>query len=209
MTYRTRPAGGDPAGALVVMHGRGADESDLEPLVDVLDPERRLVAFLPRGPLSLPPGGAHWYIVREIGFPDPETFSPTFERLSAWCDVVLDDAGVAPDRTMFVGFSQGAVMAYSLGLGAGRATPAAIAAFSGFVPRVEGFDIDLGSRERLPVVIAHGTIDPIIGVQFGRDARERLTTGGLDVRYVEEPVGHTIGPRALAQGRELVAEVFS
>ena len=55
------PAAGEPEGALVLFHGRGADENDLFPLLDALDPERRLLGVTPRGPLSLPPGGAHWY----------------------------------------------------------------------------------------------------------------------------------------------------
>ena len=61
----------------MLFHGRGADEHDLFPLADVLDPERRLVVVFPRGPLALPPGGAHWYQVMRIGFPDPGTFLPT------------------------------------------------------------------------------------------------------------------------------------
>ena len=69
LTYLKRPATGDPEGALVLFHGRGTGEHDLFPLLDMLDPERRLVGFTPRGPLSLPPGGAHWYAVARIGFP--------------------------------------------------------------------------------------------------------------------------------------------
>jgi hypothetical protein len=42
--------------------------------IDELDPERRLVGVTPRGPLSLPPGGAHWYAPRSVGYPDPRTF---------------------------------------------------------------------------------------------------------------------------------------
>ena len=74
LVVRTRPAAGEPEGVLVLLHGRGSDELDLEPLADELDPERRFSALLPRGPLALPPAGAHWYAVREVGFPDPETF---------------------------------------------------------------------------------------------------------------------------------------
>ena len=55
---------------------------DLLPLADILDPGRRLIAVLPRGPLRLPPGGAHWYAVHEIGSPDPGTFLPTFAGFS-------------------------------------------------------------------------------------------------------------------------------
>jgi phospholipase/carboxylesterase len=199
LTYRVRPAPAEPDGALVLFHGRGADEHDLEPLLDVLDSERRLAGFLPRGPLSLPPGGAHWYIVRQVGYPDPETFNATFARVSAWLDAVLAEAGIPPERTVLAGFSQGAVMSYSLGLAAGRPRPAAILAMSGFVPRVDGFELDLESRVGLPVSISHGTQDPVIGVEFGRDARDRLHAAGLAVAYREDPVGHTISPGAVAQ----------
>jgi phospholipase/carboxylesterase len=202
--YRTRAAAGEPEGALVVCHGRGADEHDLEPLLDALDPERRLVGFLPRGPLSLPPGGAHWYVVREVGFPDPGTFLPTFERLSGWVDAVVEAAGVPTSRVVFAGFSQGAVMSYSLALAASRPRPAGILAFSGFVPRVDGFELDLAGRAGLPVSIAHGTHDPVITVSFGREARALLEDAGLDVAYVEEPMQHTIGPAGLAQARDVL-----
>ena len=77
-----RPAAGEPEGALVLFHGRGADERDLFPLLDMLDPERRLLGATARGPLSLPPGGAHWYVVRRVGYPDPETFHSTYAELA-------------------------------------------------------------------------------------------------------------------------------
>ena len=86
LTALVREAAGEPEGALVLFHGRGADEHDLVPLLDVLDPERRFVGITPRGPLSLPPGGAHWYAVREIGYPDPSTFLPTYELVGEWLD---------------------------------------------------------------------------------------------------------------------------
>jgi hypothetical protein len=44
-----------------------------------LDPERRLVGVTPRGPLSLPSGGAHWYEPRSVGYPEPTTFLSTLE----------------------------------------------------------------------------------------------------------------------------------
>ena len=86
VSYLTREPRGEPDGALVLFHGRGADEHDLVPLLDALDPERRLLGLTPRGPLTLPPGGAHWYAVKEIGFPDPATFLPTYERAAEWLE---------------------------------------------------------------------------------------------------------------------------
>jgi phospholipase/carboxylesterase len=208
LAYRLRPASGDPGGALVLLHGRGADENDLFPLLDALDPDRRLIGVCPRGPLSLPPGGAHWYAVRQIGYPDPVTFGPTFERASAWLDALLEATGVPIERTVVGGFSQGSVMSYALGLGRGRPSPAGIVALSGFVPTVEGFELDL-NRPGLRVAIGHGTDDPVIGVEWGRQARERLEAAGLAITYRETPMGHSIDPRFLAELQGWVADALA
>ncbi len=197
LVHRVRPAAADPAGALVLMHGRGTNEDDLAPLVDVLDPHRRLVGLLPRGPLQLPPGGNHWYVVRQIGYPDPSTFGPTFEALTRWLDATLDEQRVDISRTILGGFSQGAVMSYALGLGAGRPAPAGILALSGFMPTVEGFELVLKGRQGLPVAIGHGTEDPIIPVGWGRQAHERLSAAGADVLYRESAMAHAVDPHEL------------
>ncbi len=197
-----RPAAGDPEGALVLLHGRGADERDLFPLLDMLDPERRLLGATARGPLSLPPGGAHWYVVRTVGYPDPQTFNSTYPELSSWLSELLAEHGIPPERTVLGGFSQGSVMAYALALGPDRPRPAGVLALSGFLPRVEGFELNLAKAAGLPVAIGHGTHDPVISIEFGRDARDRLMEAGARVTYRESPMQHTIDPAFL---RELPA----
>src|SRR4029078_9002487 len=134
------PSMGSPSGALILIRGRGADAGDLEPLLNILDPESRLLGVFPRGPLALPPGGRHWYIVREVGFPDPGTFLPTYEALAAWIDALPEALGAPPGTTVLGGFAQGAVMSYAVGLGAGRPSPVALVALSGFLPAVDGFE---------------------------------------------------------------------
>lgn len=193
LTARVREAEGEPEGALVLFHGRGADEHDLFPLLDALDPERRFVGATPRGPLSLPPGGAHWYVLAGIGTPDPQTFLASYAAASDWLDGFLRKHGVGHDRLVLGGFSQGGVMTYSLGLGQGRPRPAALAVFSSFMPTVPGFELDL-SVPLPPVAIGHGTLDPVIGVQWGRQARERLEAAGAEVLYRETPMGHQLDP---------------
>jgi phospholipase/carboxylesterase len=205
LVHRIRPTAAEPDGALVLLHGRGADELDLVPLLDELDPERRLVGITARAPLSLPPGGAHWYVVRAIGFPDSSTFHETYARLTSWFDGLPERTGVPIDRMVIGGFSQGAVMSYALALGKGRPAPAGIIALSGFIPTVAGFELELESRRDLAVAIGHGTLDPVIGVEFGRDARDRLSAAGLDVLYREAPISHTIDERFLPELREWLA----
>jgi phospholipase/carboxylesterase len=187
----------------VLFHGRATDENDLFPLLDALDPERRLLGVTARGPLSLPPGGWHWYVVRQVGYPDQETFTSTYAEASAWLDGLLEEHGIPPERAILGGFSQGAVMTYALGAGAGRPRPAGLIALSGFIPRVDGFE--LGDVRGLPVAIGHGTFDPVIGVEFAHDARDRLTAAGADVTYRESPMAHTIDPDFLGELRAWVS----
>jgi phospholipase/carboxylesterase len=199
LRHLTRPPADPPGGLLVLFHGRGADEHDLFPLLDLLDPLRSLLGVTPRGPLRLPPGGAHWYAVHEIGYPDLTTFAETYALASRWLDDLAAGAGVSPERTVLGGFSQGAVMTYALGLGEGRPRPAGLIALSGFVPTVPGFALDL--EPPLPrVAIGHGALDPVISVDWGRRARDLLTEAGADVSYRETAhLGHSIDPTLLRE----------
>jgi phospholipase/carboxylesterase len=207
LVHLVRPAVGEPDGALVLLHGRGANEHDLVGLLDALDPARRLVGATPRAPLALPPGGAHWYVLGGLGTPDPTTFSRTFPLAAGWLDAFLDQHRIPYERTILGGFSQGAVMTHALALARGRARPGGIIALSGFMPTVPGFELDLNPP--LPrAAIAHGTYDTVIGVEWGRDANERLTAAGADVLYRESPIPHAIDPAVVAELREWIPETL-
>ncbi|HJU48046.1 MAG TPA: hypothetical protein VJ689_07940 [Gaiellaceae bacterium] len=193
LQHVARPAVGVPAGALVLLHGRGADMHDLHPLLDLLDPQRRLLGVTPQGPLALPPGGRHWYRLAGIPTPDPSTFHATLPLLLAF----LDGLPVPRDRVVLGGFSQGAVMSWAAGLARGGERPAAIVAMSGFVPRVEGFDLDLEGLDGFPVAISHGALDPVIPATFGAEARDLLAGAGADVTWLETPYPHGVDPSLL------------
>lgn len=205
---RVRPAAGTPEGALILLHGRGADEHDLHALLDVFDAERRLVGITPGAPLSLPPGGRHWYVVPRVGFPEPQTFASTFEELTSTLDAMLEQHGVSWDRTVLGGFSQGAVMAYAVGLGEGRPLPAGILAMSGFIPTVDGWQLREEGLQGFPVAIAHGSLDPVIPAQFAHEARERLEAAGADVLYCESTMAHTIDPRVVPDLQAWITRVI-
>jgi phospholipase/carboxylesterase len=195
LSYRERPADGDSEGLLVLHHGRGADENDLLPLGDVLDRERRLHVATPRAPLQLPGWpGCHWYVVPRVGYPDPETFHEAYRELAAFHDELWERSGIAPERTVLGGFSMGTVMSYALGLGADRPAPAGILAFSGFIPVVDGWELELEGRKHVRVFIAHGRNDPIMEIGFARRARELLEGAGLEVEYHESDAAHQIDP---------------
>lgn len=191
--FLVREPADDPMGLLVLFHGRGADEHDLQPFFDILDPERRLLGVTPRGPLSLPPGGAHWYVVPRVGFPDPETFNSTYAAGSEWLGALAQRTGIPPERTVLGGFSQGGVMSYAWGLGPGRPRPAGVMALSSFIPTVPGWEPNL--EPPLPrFAVGHGTHDPVIPVDFAHQARATLEQAGADLTYEEYPLPHAADP---------------
>jgi phospholipase/carboxylesterase len=206
LPHLIRPPTGEPAGALVLFHGRGTSEHDLYPLLDALDPERKLLGATPRGPLVLPPGGAHWYVLRDIGFPDRETFIASYDLASAWLDALVEETGIPTERTVIGGFSQGAVMSWALGLGRGRPRPAGIIALSGFIPTVDGFELDL-TPPLPPVAIGHGTYDPVISVDWGRKAKALLEEAGAEVLHRESPIPHSVDPSFIVELQPWVSDV--
>jgi phospholipase/carboxylesterase len=216
LEHLLREPDGSAQGALILNHGRGADERDLYGLLDELDPDRRLLGVTPGAPLgaedvaarsALPvgAGGRHWYAVHRVGFPERETFALAYQRLSAFVDDLLERHGLGWDRTVVGGFSMGAVMSYAVGLGEGRPRPAGVVALSGFVPKVEGWSADLAGRPGLPAIVHHGRADPVIGVEFGRAAARLLEDGGLDVTYIESNSGHWVPPELVPRLRTFVA----
>jgi phospholipase/carboxylesterase len=210
LTYLERPASGQPEGLLILNHGRGTDERDLLPLADVLDPGGRLHVVTPRAPLRLPGSpGYHFYVVPRVGYPDPDTFEAARAALASLHDELWERTGLTPERTVLGGFSMGTVMSYTLALSAERPAPAGILALSGFVPTVEGWEPQLADRQSTRVLISHGRLDPVIGVEFARRAYELLERGGLQVDYREFDGGHNIDPRDLPRAIAWLQSVTS
>jgi phospholipase/carboxylesterase len=204
-----RAADGEPEGLLVLHHGRGTEERDLLGIADLLDPERRLRVVTPRAPLRLPGSpGYHWYLVPRVGYPDPESFAAARAALAELHDGLWSETGIGPERTVLGGFSMGAVMSYSMGLGAERPAVAGILAFSGFVPTVEGWQPALADRTATRAFVSHGRNDPVIGVEFAERARNLLTAGGLDVTYRVSELGHQIDPAHLREASAWVGELL-
>jgi phospholipase/carboxylesterase len=204
LVARRRDAAGEPEGALVLLHGRGADENDLYPLLDLLDPDRRLLGITPGGPHHLPPGGRHWYALGGIPTPDPVTFHETAPRLAAF----LDTLPVPMERVVLGGFSQGTTMSWAMSLGPGRPRPAAVVAMSGFLPRVDGWPLEPERLAGVPVAIAHGSLDPVIPTQFAAEAAATLEAAGADVVRLQTPVPHMVDPAWIEPLREVVARAI-
>jgi predicted esterase len=105
------------------------------------------------------------------------------------------DYGVPPDGWVWMGFSQGAGLAFAAACAPG-ARPRAVVSLAGFVP--DGFEARAGARlAGLPVYWGHGTKDDQVPVQRARRDVSRLRHAGLDVLYCEADVGHKLGADCL------------
>ena len=193
-----RPASGEPEGLLVLHHGRGSDENDLIGIADQFDPDQRLHVVSPRAPLTLDgwPGN-HWYIVPRVGHPDPASFAIAYQQLCEFHEQLWQETGIAPDRTILGGFSMGSVMSFATGLGDQRPVVAGILGLSGFIPTVDGWQPNFAERSATSVLIAHGTEDPVIAIEFARAAKDLIEPSDLELEYHEAAGGHQINPNQL------------
>jgi thioredoxin 1 len=192
---------------LLLLHGYGADERDLGGLLGHLDPDGRFAAVLPRGPVAAPPGFS-WF---DLASEDPAVVADGFAAALAAVDDLLDAqcAELGFDRAQAVvgGFSQGAGLALALGLGpTERPRPAGVLALSPFAP--PGLlGIDLETATDVPVLLQHGTNDPMIPSVGTRNLAEALLEAGLPVVYGEYPMGHEVSLESVQQAQRWLAQV--
>jgi phospholipase/carboxylesterase len=210
LVHLDRESAGEATGALILLHGRGVDERDLYPMLEELDPDRELFGITPGAPITdIPPGGRHWYVIREVGHPDEGTFVDSLTALCRFLDDELRHRGIAWEKTVIGGFSQGAAVSCAVALGMGRPRAAGLLMMSGFYPMVRGWRMDPGAKRGMPAYVTHGAYDPVIPVGFGRKARDLLEEGGLYVTYREARVQHSIDFALIGEMREWVHSVIT
>ncbi|MEM7095048.1 MAG: dienelactone hydrolase family protein [Actinomycetota bacterium] len=208
-TLKVNTIGSTGAGArlLILLHGYGADEYDLAPIAPMIDPTGRFFAVAPRAPLDIVPFGAGWYergAGRQI---DPDVFHATVARLDATIDAVCAEHGLDRETSVVIGFSQGGAMALASSLRVGAPVrPAAVACLSGMMNQVEGLEYAL--EEYLPpILIQHGTHDPMVDVARGREICDACIVNGVEHHYREYPMGHEIVPESIVDLRSWLSEV--
>ena len=184
---------------LLLMHGYGADERDLGGLLPYLDPEGHFATVLPRGPLAAPPGFS-WF---DIGADDSDESRAAIEGAVDLVDDLLDEACAVRDmkreEAVVAGFSQGAGLALSLGLRrSDRPHPAGVLAMSPFV-RTNFIDVDWDAAREVPVLLQHGTEDPMIPAQRTREFAQLLMDRGVSVVYGEYPMAHQVALESMQQ----------
>ena len=191
---------------LVLLHGLGADEHDLMGLAPELDPRLLIVSI--RAPLGYGNGGYAWFEVHwdEKGVHvDPEQALASRDLLVETLRSLPEGLGVQPSKTLLGGFSQGAMMSLGVAFSAPELIEGVVSMSGRMLPEFVPTEV-LAATTRLPFLVQHGTVDPLLPVQGSREIRDLLESVGCPVSYHEYPMAHEIGQKSLADVRDWVRE---
>lgn len=196
---------------LVLLHGYGADGSDLLGLADVMEPHLPGTAFLaPDAPEPIRGGGGgrQWFPIPWIdGSSEVEAglgLAAAADDLNGFLDARLLEEGLTPDRLVLLGFSQGAMMSLHVAPRRDREV-AGIVAISGRLLRPDALAAE--AKVKPPVLLIHGDQDPVVPFSDMAKAGDALVAAGFPTYgHVMRGTGHGIAPDGLGVALQFIRE---
>jgi len=194
------PPGEGPFPTVLALHGWGASAHDLIGLAPILNRGEALV-LSPQGPVGIRipegPVGYGWYPLGEGVQGDPAEVTRASELVLAFLDAAQERYPIDPRKIVLLGFSQGGALAFDLAL-RDSSRFAGLAGLSCWFPEqlVEQIQPE-SAHQSLPVLVVHGTEDPMVPVDRARESRQQLTRLGVPLTYREYEMGHEIIAEAL------------
>ena len=208
---RPPASGGKPRHLVILLHGLGADGNDLIGLAPYwarLLPDAEFLSPNAPFPCDMAPYGYQWFSSQDRS---PEAVLGGVRAaapiLDAFIDEALEERGLDSRELALVGFSQGTMM--SLFVGLRRAEPVAgIVGFSGRLLAPELLASEL--RSRPPILLVHGTEDPLVPYSSLAAAETTLKAAGVPVETVTSVgIGHSIDDQGLRRGGQFLKKVLS
>ncbi len=198
VTATWHPGGAGPQPTVIALHGRGASALDLLGLAPYLA-GGRLQVLCPEAEFAFQGGAPSytWFQPSEGTQRSGEEFERVTGVVRQWIDDAIAQYDVDPNRVVLLGFSQGGTLAYRLGL----AEPTrfrGVAALSTWLPDEAVERADRDGVAQLPVMVQHGTRDPMIEINRAQQSRDRLVEVGVTPDYHEYPMEHQITGESLA-----------
>lgn len=194
------PAGDGPHPTLIALHGHGAHCQDLAPLAPMLA-GGQLQVICPQAEFPLegaPYSYAPMFTWMKRGAND-RPLDGELERvagsLSAFIDQACERYHVDAERLALMGFSQGGFLAYRLALSQPHRWQGA-AMLSTWLSDEAADDVHPDAAD-LPLLVQHGTNDPLVGVDRGRNSRDQLQAMRMNLDYREYPMQHEIGRQSM------------
>jgi phospholipase/carboxylesterase len=197
----TAPA---PQASVIWLHGLGADGSDFAPLADEIDLPlgvRYIFPHAPMMPVSINGGYVMraWYDISDAAIRREDEAGVRASQASVEALLARERArGIAANRIVLAGFSQGGAIALHTGLRHAERL-AGIMALSTYVPIADKLAAEASPANRdLPIFMAHGTHDPMIAIARARESRDLLLRQGYAPEWNEYRMEHSVCPQEIA-----------
>lgn len=203
--------------SIIWMHGLGADGHDFESIVPELDlPEEHGIGFIfPHAPIQAVTinGGMEmrsWYDILEMSFVRQVDQQGISQSSAAIEQLILKelDKGIASENILLAGFSQGGVIALHTGL---RYTKklAGILALSTYLPTLDLIKMEASKENRaIPIFMAHGTMDPVVDIQIGKQAFQELKQLNYPISWNEYAMQHSVCYEEIQAISKFINNVF-
>lgn len=183
---------------LLLLHGYGSNEEDLFSFAAQLPEEYFIVSA--RAPYNLPQYSGHaWYAITFDNdmnkFSDDKQAIESRDLIVKFIDELVATYSIDKDSVTLIGFSQGAILSYSVALTYPEKI-SRVLAMSGYLNMdIVGKSLHAEDISKIRFFISHGVVDQVIPVEWARKAPEFLKNLGLDVEYHEYNAGHGVAPQ--------------
>lgn len=194
----------NPDASVIWLHGLGADGNDFAPIVPQLNlPEDLGIRFIfphaPSIPVTVNNGYVMpaWYDILEMTI-DRKVDSEQLLRSAESIDLFIEDQmskGIASERIILAGFSQGGAVAYQTALSS-SVQLAGLLAMSTYFATSDSINLSEANKN-IPVEIHHGSFDPVVPENLGKKAKQFLGDNGYEVNYITYPMEHNVCPQQI------------
>jgi phospholipase/carboxylesterase len=209
--------GTNPAGTVIWMHGLGADGWDFVPIVKEFGlPQDLALRFIfphaPMRPVTLNNGYVMraWYDIAKTELQrmtDEKGIRESQKQIEAFI-AREKERGIASDKIVLAGFSQGGAIALQTGLR--HADPlAGILALSTYLALAGSLTAEgTAANKSMPIFMAHGSEDPVVPIELAETSRDTLKSHGYNVRWADYPMPHSLCMEEVSAIGEWLAERF-
>jgi len=210
--------GPQPRSTIMILHGLGADGSDFAPVADELDLRvagdiRFVFPHAPVMPVTINNGMRMraWYDIVEFD-PARAEDEAGLRRSRDAVEALLareQQRGIAPERIVVGGFSQGAAIALLTGVRHSQRL-AGIIALSGYLPLARATASErTQSNAHTPIFMGHGRQDTVVQIERGEVSCEALRALGYDVEWHEYPMAHSVNMEEIADLNTWLVKVLA
>jgi phospholipase/carboxylesterase len=180
---------------LLLLHGYGSNKEDLFSFADELPDDLLIVSA--QAPLSIGNGGYAWYSINfdDINgkFSDLKEAKQSIDEIANFIEEIKIKYNTNPDKTFLLGFSQGAILSYSLSFFHPNKIQH-ILALSGYI-NTELLPENISSEIKTDYYCSHGSVDQVLPVEWARNSKPFLDNLGFQNEYSEYNVGHGVAPQ--------------